>query len=348
MLSICITVKNRSRVRVGDRELPLFPRCVHSIVESVSGTDDCELVVTDFESDDYPLNEWLAAAVAPVAMQLITVEGPFSRGRGLNLAAEHARGNALLFIDADVLICPALLRSGRQHLRAGKAYFPVMFSFNKPDHSSGEWRHDGYGNCMVSRGIFQTAGQWPEFNSWGQEDEDFFAHVSALVEVARERVQGFYHQWHPNSIHWKNRYGVEAPRLGREGEQMRLACEELSRVIPPEASFILVDESRFCIRHALLERAIPFLERHGEYWGPPPDDTTAINELSRLRCRGAKLIAFAWMAFWWLDYYQEFHTYLQTRHHCILKTPRLVVFDLAVSRHTMTPTSAREIDSVPS
>ncbi len=35
-LSICVTVKNRSRVMVDGRELKLFPNCVESIVSSVA------------------------------------------------------------------------------------------------------------------------------------------------------------------------------------------------------------------------------------------------------------------------------------------------------------------------
>ena len=63
MLSICTTVKNRSRVHVEGRELLLFPNCVETIVRARGGVaDGLELVVTDWESDDWPLAEWLEDA----------------------------------------------------------------------------------------------------------------------------------------------------------------------------------------------------------------------------------------------------------------------------------------------
>ncbi len=66
MLSICMTVKNRSRVPVDGRELMLMPNCVQSIVDSVGSGFECEIVVSDWGSDDWPLQEWLVEAAAPV------------------------------------------------------------------------------------------------------------------------------------------------------------------------------------------------------------------------------------------------------------------------------------------
>ena len=97
MISICITVKNRSRVKTGERELHLFPNCVKSIVKSFVPEIPCELVVTDWESDDWPLRGWLEEAARPIPVQIITIKGPFSRGKGRNLAAYKAKGNMIFF-----------------------------------------------------------------------------------------------------------------------------------------------------------------------------------------------------------------------------------------------------------
>ena len=49
--------------------------------------------------------------------------------------------------------------------------------------------------------------------------------------------------------------------------------------------FILVDEEQ--LRGDLgLDRAIPFLEKDGQWWGAPADDETALRELERLRQAG--------------------------------------------------------------
>ena len=108
----------------------------------------------------------------------------------------------------------------------------------------------------------------------------------------------------------------------------RIAIHEIMSTIPEEESLILVDEEQ--IRSALdsSRRAIPFLERDGQYGGPPPDDKTAIRELERLRETGAAFIVFAWPAFWWLDYYGGLHQHLRTEFRCVLQNDRLIAFDL--------------------
>src|SRR4051794_22976017 len=105
-LSICVTVKNRSRVRVADHELRLFPDCIESIARATSRQTPVELVVADWESDDWPLNEWLPQAIADTPTRLISMTGTFSRGRGLNAAARASDGALLFFLDADMLVSP--------------------------------------------------------------------------------------------------------------------------------------------------------------------------------------------------------------------------------------------------
>jgi len=121
----------------------------------------------------------------------------------------------------------------------------------------------------------------------------------------------------------------EPPRPLKPSDARRLReCKEgLIKLIPRSAPFILVDEEqlRSDLPHA---RAIPFLERNGEYWGPPADDATAIRELERLRRAGARFIAFAWPAFWWLDHYSRFGAHLSKKARCVLKDDKLAVFAL--------------------
>jgi hypothetical protein len=111
-------------------------------------------------------------------------------------------------------------------------------------------------------------------------------------------------------------------------DQVNLATQELATLIPLGEVFILVDEEQFGNEISSGRQAIPFLEREGKYWGPPPDDMTAIHELERLRKSGANFIVFGWPAFWWLDHYTEMHHYLQSNFRCVLKNDRLEAFDL--------------------
>lgn len=111
-------------------------------------------------------------------------------------------------------------------------------------------------------------------------------------------------------------------------EQLLRTVQEICERIEIDQSIILVDEEQ--LRSAITEyrRLIPFVEKDGEYWGPPADDQTGIRELERLRQEGAKFIAFAWPAFWWLEYYSGLRQHLQSNYPCILKNDRLVMYSL--------------------
>jgi hypothetical protein len=111
------------------------------------------------------------------------------------------------------------------------------------------------------------------------------------------------------------------------GMQVRQSMRELKRLIPAGEAFILVDEDRWDVDDIALRR-IPFLERDGQYWGKPSDDEMAIREFERLRRAGARFLAFACPAFWWLDYYRGLRDHLRSRFLCVLENERLIVFDL--------------------
>jgi hypothetical protein len=121
-----------------------------------------------------------------------------------------------------------------------------------------------------------------------------------------------------------------------EEERLYRIKQEIPALIPRWASFILVGGEQWVSGETFAGRwHIPFLERDGEYWGKPEDDETAIRELERLREAGASFLVFAWPAFWWLDYYAEFHRYLRSHYCCTLENPRLVAFDLRLGAETL-------------
>jgi predicted O-methyltransferase YrrM len=110
--------------------------------------------------------------------------------------------------------------------------------------------------------------------------------------------------------------------------RLRLCKQNLGALIPAEDAFILVDQNLGSDEFGRNGHAIPFLERDGHYFGPPPDDATAIREVERLRDSRATFIAFVWPAFWWLQHYSEFHRHLRSSYRCVLENDRLVVFAL--------------------
>jgi hypothetical protein len=109
----------------------------------------------------------------------------------------------------------------------------------------------------------------------------------------------------------------------------KLATEELISSVPPGEKFILVDQDEWGTSANFAGRLrIPFLECEGEYWGEPPDDTTAIRELERMRQDGAAFMVFGWPAFWWLDYYAGLRDYLRTNFRPVVENGRIILFDL--------------------
>ena len=119
--------------------------------------------------------------------------------------------------------------------------------------------------------------------------------------------------------------------------QMQLMLKDIAAVVPTGASFILVDENRWGGGECIAGRhTIPFMERDREYWGLPPDDTTAIAELERLRDWGAAFIAFAWPSFWWLDFYGGLAQHLRSEYKLVLGNERVEVFALSDTRQKIT------------
>ncbi|MCC5651559.1 glycosyltransferase family 2 protein [Nostoc sp. XA013] len=111
-------------------------------------------------------------------------------------------------------------------------------------------------------------------------------------------------------------------------ERLQIATQDIASSIPAGESLILVDENQWGSKVIPEFRLLPFLECNGQYWGPPPDDRTAIRELERMRQEGASFMVFAWPGFWWLDYYFGLRNYLRSKFYCVLDNSRLIVFDL--------------------
>ncbi len=198
-------------------------------------------------------------------------------------------------------------------------------------------------------GIHHLNEQWPDY--WADR---FEANGYVPVDCIRHRV------WQNPKVRWwyaqnmlifvsRDHLG-KFPRLKAEAERTKrfqlsivhpakyfealeqqriyLALLDLATLIPAEAKLILADNNQWSAKNLLGDRFFHFLERDGEYYGTPADDATAIRELERLRRAGANFIAIGWPAFWWLDFYPEFHRHLSSRYRTMLQNDRLVVFDL--------------------
>lgn len=138
--------------------------------------------------------------------------------------------------------------------------------------------------------------------------------AAALLEHCRSQsIEPDIHRWRERA--WFHR--------------IKRALDDVCSVVPPGAMFVLADEAEWDTDAIVRGRTcVPMVERDGKYWGPPPDDVAAIEELARLHRRGAEFLVVAWPAFWWLDYYRGWSDFLKTRCTLKLATDQVRVFAL--------------------
>lgn len=204
LISVCVALKNRSRVVLEDGQvLELFPNFVRSLArmaKEFAEQGTLELVVADFQSDDWPLKEWLSGFAGAVQVTIVQVEGRgFSRGHGLNRAIAASTSDRLFLCDADMLLESGAIQKAIRIIDSGKAWFPTYQCLDQNGLSE-VWQDLSYGMAALSRKAFDEAGSVPEFESWGGEDDLFHEAVSHTTDVVRERCLTLKHQWHPESI----------------------------------------------------------------------------------------------------------------------------------------------------
>lgn len=165
---------------------------------------------------------------------------------------------------------------------------------------------------------------------WNNDKVDWHYSQNVLIFCRKESMEAhpfLRKEWAKTEI---SQLSLVHPRKYLETigciQRLLLTMKEITELIPPPDSFILVDDD--IIRVGEWPRAVPFVERDGQYWGSPPDDNTAIREFERLRRSGTKFIVFAWPAFWWLDYYSGLEHHLRSGFRCVLEKDNLIVFDL--------------------
>src|SRR5262249_22826277 len=190
---------------------------------------------------------------------------------------------------------------------------------------------------IVDRLTISRAGLPPSYHGSPDNPADCLVHTEYGADAWKHVIQAGFQECRLFSLEYPSALALvavkPAPVPPREDsdvseDPLLLAARELAVVIPEGKAFILVDENQLGSDWVDGRRAIPFLERDGEYWGKPEDDAHAIQELERLRRAGADFIVFAWPAFWWRCCYSGLQQDLRRRFPCVLENDRLMVFDL--------------------
>jgi hypothetical protein len=111
--------------------------------------------------------------------------------------------------------------------------------------------------------------------------------------------------------------------------QLRDAGLELKRVTPPDALIAAADMGDPTIFYYAERKGWHFLENDAIYNGNPDDSEQAIENLERLRRRGATHFVFTRNTFWWLQSYPEFGGHLNKQATLIEATPEFRIYELA-------------------
>jgi glycosyltransferase involved in cell wall biosynthesis len=152
-------------------------------------------------------------------------------------------------------------------------------------------------------------------------EETISRHIRAydfLVSILRRRFEELQLGVDPDA--WQR---------GSWFHRLQRASEDIAAIVPPQHSFVLVDEAQWGLDDSHRPRPVPFIEGDGQYGGPPADDGIAIQELERLRATGASHVVIGWPAFWWLDHYSGLDSYLRSKYQCVLQNDRVIIFDLS-------------------
>jgi len=194
-VSICISVKNRSRMETARGRLQLLPKAIKEI-NNWKCKYPVEVILADFQSDDWPLEEWIGKVTSNIDCKIVQLGNqPFSRGLGLNKAFEASTGNLIFFSDADILVPANIINFAmRQCVQMEEVMFPICWSGRS-------WLRWGYGLCLFRRSTFLEIGPWQEWSSYGGEDNEMHQRVQASrFKIWRDEWNDLVHQWHPPKI----------------------------------------------------------------------------------------------------------------------------------------------------
>lgn len=198
MISIIISIKNRSYLKHKDKTLEIFPNTLVSLAELSTEVYPIEVIVADFKSTDVDLPELISRYPD---IKLITMEGDFSKGKGINEAVRQSTYDNLFLLDADVLISDKAVEKCLKTITdKNKPWFPFIKRRGE-DGNEFFMNGEGSGVCGIKKEWFNAVGGIPEFYSWGGEDCLFYNNTHRKFGSVREKCHDLIHQWHPASAH---------------------------------------------------------------------------------------------------------------------------------------------------
>ena len=263
--SIIIAIKNRTNIFVDYEPIPLKILQNHTLepsglkheiklttdnkiildllinylksLEDIKLPDEIfEIVIVDFKSEDYDM-ENLKYKFNNLTIKIVESDSNFSRGKGLNIGYNNSTKNNIFFCDADMFLSTReLFDNAYKYLEQNKIYFPICLSLCEPSHQMGYWRKTGYGMCMISKDLYESNKyNWDEYDTLGKEDDNIWAFYNDKNMCTRDKVHGYFHQWHPETKEFKNKFyknsDLKKPKLFINVLENSLTKEEINKIL---------------------------------------------------------------------------------------------------------------------
>ena len=124
-------------------------------------------------------------------------------------------------------------------------------------------------------------------------------------------------------------YSYVQPFYESSAAQLRNAGLALNKITAPDALIVAADTGDPTIFYYAHRKGWHFLESDAIYDGNPGDSQAAIDDLEKLRRRGATHLVFTTNTLWWLDYYPEFAQHLAHSAMLIDAAPAFRIYKLA-------------------
>lgn len=205
MISIITAIKNRTNVLYNGNNKTIYKNSLKSIMDSYNYCkvkSNIELVLVDFNSSDTDY-DWVKT-YKKLEFRLVKIVDAMNPGRGRNIGVKLAKGDILMFLDADMLFPLDFFKIALTHIQNNCIYFPISFEETKH-----KWQFFADGNSVLTRQQFLKIGYFKENNTWGKEDNDFHSRAENLFTVRHEILLNFIHQshdlsWDKKTLKWKN------------------------------------------------------------------------------------------------------------------------------------------------
>jgi len=215
LLSICFVVHNRTLVKINNDYRSIFPNCLESVKRSINNIAaskmQVEICILDLDSKDKNINSWIHYCLKGYNYKIKRIKHilknfddgqHFDRGEMRNIVGEMSTGNYILWLDSDMIINEEILLKGIKLNKSNQAFFPVCFYCLTPDNKKGFWANGGYGNCMITRHMFNNCKwpQHPQHKSYFGEDVQFFNIIKHKYNVDESNIDNYIHQFHPGKM----------------------------------------------------------------------------------------------------------------------------------------------------